>query len=55
MFDSIGEKTLVTDRTHGDQRAMHACRKELLTQTRQCGRFGSSEHVRRDREIELIN
>ncbi len=55
MLDSIGEKTLVADRVHGDQRAMHACGEEFRTQTRQCGRFGSSEHIWRDREIELIN
>ena len=34
---------------------MHACRQEFRAQTGQCGRFGSSEHIWRDREIELIN
>jgi len=32
VLDSIGEKTLVADRAHADQRTMHAGGKEFLAQ-----------------------
>ncbi len=55
MLDSIREKTLVADRAHTDQRAMHAGGQEFLAQACQRRRFGSAEHVGRNREIELID
>ena len=55
MLDSIGQKTFVPDRVHIGQRAMHAGGQEFFAQTCQCRRFRSAEHVRREREIELID
>ena len=55
MLDSIREKTLVAGRAHADQRAMHAGGQEFLAQAGQRRRFGSAEHVGRNREIELID
>ena len=55
MLDSVGEKTLVADRAHIDQRTVDAPGKEFLSQTCQRRRFGSAEHVGRNREIELID
>jgi hypothetical protein len=55
MFDSIGKKTLVADLAHVDQQATRAVGKEFPAQTCQRWRFGSAEHVRREREIELID
>lgn len=55
MLDSICEKTLVADLAHIDQRAMHTGGQEFLAQTCQRRRFRSAEHVRREREIELID
>ena len=55
MLDSIGQKTFVADYAHIDQRTMDARGQEFLAQTCQSGRFGSAEHVRRNREIQLID
>jgi hypothetical protein len=55
MLDSIGEKTLVADYAHTDQRTVDAGRQEFLAQTCQRRRVGSAEHVGRNREIELID
>ena len=55
MLDSIREETFIADRAHLDQRAMHAGGKKFLAQLRYRRRLGSAEHVRRDREIELID
>src|SRR5437867_12942359 len=55
MLDPIRKKTLVTDLAHVDQQATHAVGQEFLAQTCQRWCFGSAEHVRREREIELID
>lgn len=55
MLDPIRKKTLVADLAHVDQEATHAVGQEFLAQTCQRWRFGSAEHVRREREIELID
>ena len=55
MLDSIGEKTFVADRAHIDQRAMYAGGQEFRAHTCQRRRGGSAKHVRRNREIELID
>ena len=55
MLDPIRKKTLVADLAHVDQQAARAVGKEFLAQTCQRRRFGAAEHVRREREIELID
>jgi hypothetical protein len=55
MLDSIGEKALVADRAHTDQRTMDAGWQEFFAQTCQRRRLTSAEQVRRNREIELID
>jgi len=55
MLDPIRKKTLVTDLAHVDQQAMHALGQEFIGHTCQRWRFGSAEHVRCNREIELID
>src|SRR5206468_9795358 len=55
MLDPIRKKTLVTDLAHVDQQAARAGGQKRLGETGQRWRFGSAEHVRREREIELID
>ena len=49
MLDPIRKKTLVADLAHADQQAARAVGQEFLAQTCQRWRFGSAEHVRRER------
>jgi len=55
MLNSIGKKALVANYAHIDQRTVDARGQEFLAQTCQRRRFGSAEHVGRNREIELID
>src|SRR6266566_6477696 len=55
ILDPIRKKTLVADLAHVDQQAARAVGKEFLAQTCERRRFGAAEHVRREREIELID
>src|SRR5262249_36514463 len=54
-LDSISEKTFLADSAHIDQRTMHACGQKFVAQTGQRRCLASAKHVRRDREIELID
>jgi hypothetical protein len=55
MLHPIGEKTLVPDGAHAYQRAMDGGPQKFFAQTCESRRVSSTEHVRRNREIQLID
>ena len=55
MLDSIGEKAFLTHNPHIGQRTSDTARQKILAQARQRGSIRAPKHVRRDREIELVD
>ena len=55
MFDPVSEKAFLAHDSHLRERTADAAQKKFFAQTRQRGRFGTSENIRRDGEIELID
>ena len=55
MLDAVSEKAFLAHDSHLYEGTANAAQKKLFAQTGQRGRFGTSENIRRDGEIELID
>ena len=55
MLDSISEKAFLADGSHVHERASDTAREEILAQAGEGGSIRATEHIRRDREIELVD
>ena len=55
VLDSISEKTFLAGCSHFGERTLNAPREKILAQTGQGRSIRSTEQVRSDREIELVD
>src|ERR1700675_3953676 len=55
MLDAVSEKAFLAHDSHLRERTADAAQKKFFAQTGQRGRFGTSENIRRDGELELID